>query len=454
MRVCLLIACLVFTSWLANGPALARLPAAVDGQALPSLAPLLEEVTPAVVNINTARRVRVQSPLMADPLFRFFFDQPGAQRERISRSLGSGVVIDSEQGHILTNNHVIEGADEISVTLHDGRTLAGEVIGTDPDSDIALIRVEADNLSGLPLGESEQLRVGDFVLAVGNPFGLGQSVSSGIVSALGRTGLSGVNYQNFIQTDAPINPGNSGGALVNLRGELVGINTAIFSPSGGNVGIGFAIPTQVAMQVMQELLEHGVVRRGTISVELQTASAQLAEALGLSHRHGVIVTHVDSASDTARAGLRTGDMILSIQGHRVVNADDVRNHVGLAAPGEPLQLQVLRDGQQLSLQAPLSQPPLQSLQGGAVSARLEGATLQSQVQRSQRRGAVTRIIVSQIEPGSPAWQYGLRAQDIVLGLNQRPLDSLEDLQQAFARGDGAFYLNVLRDRQSLLIAFR
>ena len=233
--------------------AVAQLPAAVDGQPLPSLAPMIERVQPAVVNINSQTHVKVRDPFFDDPFFRRFFNSPAVPRERVQQSLGSGVIVDAVKGYVLTNNHVIDGADDIQVTLADGRTLKGKFIGSDPDSDVALVQIPAERLAALPLADSDELRVGDFVVAVGNPFGIGQSVTSGIVSALGRSGLRGVGVQDFIQTDASINPGNSGGALVNLRGELVGINTAIYSPSGGNVGIGFAIPAEEAKPVIETL---------------------------------------------------------------------------------------------------------------------------------------------------------------------------------------------------------
>ena len=252
-----------------SGSALAVLPMAVDGEPLPSLAPVLKRVTPSVVNVNTITRVRVRSPLLEDPFFRRFFNVPDAPRERVSQSLGSGVIVDAENGYVLTNNHVIARADEIYVGLKDGRSLEATLIGTDPDTDLAVIQVPAEKLTALQLADSDLLEVGDFVVAVGNPFGLGQTVTSGIVSALGRTGLRGLEYQNFIQTDASINPGNSGGALINLRGELVGINSAIFTPSGGNVGIGFAIPASMARYVMDQLVEFGEVRRGTLGLVVQ-----------------------------------------------------------------------------------------------------------------------------------------------------------------------------------------
>ena len=232
-------------------PTAAALPPMIDDQPLPTLAPMIERVVPAVVNINSKTHVRVNNPLLNDPVLRQFFGLQNAPRERIEQSLGSGVIIDAAKGFVLTNNHVIQGADDISVTLHDGRNLKAKLRGSDPDTDVAVIQIPAENLSALPLADSSKLRVGDFVVAIGEPFGLGQTVTSGIVSALNRTGLSGLGYQNFIQTDASINPGNSGGALVNLRGELVGINSAIYSPSGGNVGIGFAIPSNLAADMMR-----------------------------------------------------------------------------------------------------------------------------------------------------------------------------------------------------------
>lgn len=252
---------------------------------IPSLAPILEPILPAVVNISTRSRVRVRkSPLFDDPFFRRFFDLPERPRERVAQSLGSGVVIDAQNGYVVTNHHVIDQAEEITVTLQDGRTLQGRPVGADNDTDIAVMQVPAERLTAIPLGNSEQLRVGDFVVAIGNPFGLGQTVTSGIVSALGRSGLGIEGYEDFIQTDASINPGNSGGALVDLRGELVGINTAILAPNGGNVGIGFAIPTRMMRKIVAQLTEYGQVRRGSLGAQLQDLSADLAAAFGIPPR--------------------------------------------------------------------------------------------------------------------------------------------------------------------------
>ena len=274
------------------GPALAVLPVAVNGESLPSLAPVLKQVMPSVVNVNTQTRVRVSSPLMDDPFFRRFFNVPNTPRERISQSLGSGVIVDAEKGYVLTNFHVIARADEIFVGLKDGRSLEAKLIGTDPDTDLAVIQIPAENLTALQLADSDKLQVGDFVVAVGNPFGLGQTVTSGIVSALGRSGLRGLQFQNFIQTDASINPGNSGGALINLRGELVGINSAIFTPSGGNVGIGFAIPASMARYVMDQLTQFGEVRRGTLGLVVQDLTPELAGAFSVDLGKGVLVAEV------------------------------------------------------------------------------------------------------------------------------------------------------------------
>lgn len=301
----------------------ATLPTEVDGQPVPSLAPLLDEVTPAVVNIHSRTRVQVQmSPFADDPFFRRFFDFPSIPRERIQQSLGSGVIVDAEQGFILTNNHVIDNAEDIAITLQDGREFNGQLIGADRDTDLAVIQIDPEamttslGLTELQLSDSPSLRVGDFVVAVGNPFGLGQTVTSGIVSALGRSGLRGLEYQNFIQTDASINPGNSGGALINLRGELIGINTAIFTPSGGNVGIGFAVPASTASYVLAQLREFGEVRRGALGVEVQDIDESLRQALNIPGQVGVIVRGLSDQGSMASAGVRVGDVILASMGAR------------------------------------------------------------------------------------------------------------------------------------------
>src|SRR3984885_14944203 len=325
------------------------IPSSVDGQALPSLAPMLERVTPAVVNINSKTRVKVRNPLMDDPFFRQFFGMQNAPRERIEQSLGSGVIIDASKGYVLTNNHVVEGADDIQVTLHDGRTLKAKLIGTDPDTDVAVIQIPAEHLSAMPLADSSQLHVGDFVVAVGNPFGVGQSASSGIVSGLNRTGLGGRGFQNFIQTDASINPGNSGGALVNLRGELVGINSQIFSTSGGSNGIGFAIPSDLSSDVMRQLIATGSVKHGTLGVQTQDLTAEIASMLGAAPGQGAAVTRVRADSPAAAAGLKAGDVIVALNGKPIHGDNELHNAEGLAPIGSDIELKLIRDGKPVTL---------------------------------------------------------------------------------------------------------
>jgi Do/DeqQ family serine protease len=290
-----------------------------DGR-IPSLAPLVRAVTPSVVNIavngNTGRRAEVA---------------------------GSGVIVDAQAGYILTNQHVVAGADDIVVTLKDNRKFDAMLVGGDPDTDIALLKIDARNLVALPIGDPDRLEVGDFVLAIGNPFGLGQTVTSGIVSALGRSGLGIESYENFIQTDASINPGNSGGALVDLRGELVGINTAIFASGGGNIGIGFAVPIDMAQSVMRQLVAHGEVRRGRLGVQVKDLTPELGESLGVAARQGAVVDFVDVLSPAQEAGIAIGDVILSVDGDAVRGAADLRNRIGLTPVGEQVKLLLLRD---------------------------------------------------------------------------------------------------------------
>lgn len=408
--------------------ATAALPAAVDGEPLPSLAPVLERVTPAVVNVYTRTRVQVRtSPLFDDPFFRRFFDFPAIPRERVQQSLGSGVVVDAESGYILTNNHVIDGADDIAVTLQDGRSFTAHYVGSDRDTDLAVIRIEAEDLHALSLSDSDSLRVGDFVVAVGNPFGLGQTVTSGIVSALGRSGIRGLEYQNFIQTDASINPGNSGGALVNLRGELVGINTAIFTPSGGNVGIGFAVPATMARHVMAQLIEYGEVRRGSLGVEVQDLDSQLREALELAESSGAVISRVEPGSPAADAGLRAGDVIVRIGDRPVENARGLRNVEGLLAVGRRVDLAYLRNGRERTASVLISEDLDARISGRRLDDRLEGVVLIRVPERTRVRGA----LVEEVRRNSPAWRAGLRAGDLVVAVNRQPVRNLGELRAFF-----------------------
>ena len=274
-------------------PSLATLPVAVEDGPLPSLAPMLERTTPAVVNISTSTQAPMRSqPLLNDPFFRWFFDQPQRRQQREQQSLGSGVIVDSQKGYVLTNQHVIEEAHEIRVTLNDGRKFKARLLGQDPEMDVAVLQIPAENLTAVKLADSQKLRVGDFVVAIGSPFGLNQTVTSGIVSALGRSGLGIEGYENFIQTDASINPGNSGGPLVNLRGELDGINTAILAPNGGNVGIGFAIPVNMVRSIMRQIVEYGGIERGVFGVTVQDMNAELSQAMGMDGSRGAVIAAV------------------------------------------------------------------------------------------------------------------------------------------------------------------
>jgi Do/DeqQ family serine protease len=331
-------------------PSFAGMPiVAPDGQT-PTLAPLLKEVTPAVVNIAVKGHEVIENPLLKDPLFRRFFNLPEGPIQREVQAAGSGVIVDAQAGYVLTNNHVIEHADQIVVTLKDNRRFDAKLIGTDPDTDIAVLKIEPERLTALAVGDSDRLEVGDFVVAIGNPFGLGQTVTSGIVSALGRTGLGIEAYENFIQTDASINPGNSGGALINLRGELVGINTAIVGPGGGNVGIGFAVPINMARNVMAQLVAHGEVKRGRLGVEIQDLTPDIAQAMHLDISEGAVVGRVDPKSPAKRAGIQPGDVIVAVDGIAVHNSSDLRNRIGLTPIGQSVSLTILRKGAEQTIE--------------------------------------------------------------------------------------------------------
>jgi Do/DeqQ family serine protease len=325
--------------------AAAPLPQAAGG-AVPSLAPMLARITPGVVNIAVRGKVREQNPLLQDPFFRRFFDLPQNQRpqERETQATGSGVIVDAANGYVLTNGHVVENATRIEVTTKDNRRYTAKLIGRDPDTDVAVLQIPTNGLVAVPMGDSDRLQVGDFVLAIGNPFGLGQTVTSGIVSALGRSGLGIEGYEDFIQTDASINPGNSGGPLVNLNGECVGINTAILAPGGGNIGIGFAVPVNMARRVMDQLIRHGEVKRGRIGVAIQDLTPDLADAMKTSHTTGAVIARVDPGSPAERAGLRSGDLVVAANGVPIRSGTQLRNVIGLTSIGSDVGLTVDRRG--------------------------------------------------------------------------------------------------------------
>jgi len=430
------------------GPVMAVLPMSVDGVPLPSLAPVLKEVTPSVVNVYTQTRVRVRSPLLEDPFFRRFFNVPDAPRERVSQSLGSGVIVNAEKGYVLTNYHVIARADEISVGLKDGRSLEATLIGTDPDTDLAVIQIPAENLTALPLADTDELQVGDFVVAVGNPFGLGQTVTSGIVSALGRTGLRGLEYQNFIQTDASINPGNSGGALINLRGELVGINSAIFTPSGGNVGIGFAIPSSMARSVMDQLIQFGEVRRGTLGLLVQDLTAELAGAFSIEAGRGVLVAEIVDQSAADDAGLQPGDVIVRMAKHDVNSAQDFHNEEGRLALGESLRVEYLRDGK--TRDTLLVIQPVPVLNGVELDYRLEGARFVDLTPR-QRQQNMFGVMLDNLDDRSLLARQGLTKGDIISGANRQQVRNLVEFTKAIEQTRGPILLQVWRKGRSYIV---
>ena len=431
--------------------ATAGLPISVEGESLPTLAPMLEKVTPSVVNIATSGTVVQRSPLFNDPFFRRFFDVPEHRRERKRTGLGSGVILDAKEGYIVTNNHVIEKADDIVVTLSDGRKFDATIVGRDPGADVAIIQVNAKNLTEIKTADSNKLRVGDFVVAIGNPFGLGQTVTSGIVSALSRSGLGIESYEDFIQTDASINPGNSGGALVNLRGELIGINTAIVGPNGGSVGIGFAIPVNMAQQIIAQLIEHGEVKRGRLGFTAQDLTPELAEAFDIKRSKGVVVARVDEDSAAEKSGMRAGDIIVEVNGEDVDNKTDIRNIIGLIRVGTKIEIDIIRNGKPKRLVATIAERQTRTMAGKKLSGELAGAEL-TMTDIDQRNGEVAPVIlISKLKAGSPAASAGLRAGDIILSVNKRPVTTFKEMQAAIKIKSRGLLLNIQRGNRGLFI---
>ncbi|MCA1799106.1 MAG: DegQ family serine endoprotease [Xanthomonadaceae bacterium] len=459
MKLLHLLAAALFTAAtvLPVAPAAAQLPVAVDGEALPSLAPMLQRTVPAVVNISTRGTVQTQrNPMFNDPFFRRFFSMPDQPQEREVASLGSGVIVDAERGLVLTNNHVVANATEIRVTLQDGRELVAEVVGTDEGTDVALLKVEGANLTALPMSNSDALEVGDFVVAIGNPFGLGQTVTSGIVSGLGRALLmrGPQSFEDFIQTDAAINRGNSGGALVNLRGELVGINTAILSGTGGNIGIGFAIPANMARYVMEQLLEHGEVRRGVLGINIQNLDAELAEALGTSERQGVVVTNVAEGSSAEEAGIRAGDVIISVNGRAVTHWNELRNQLGMIRVGERVRLEVIRDGERRTVNARIGELATAEVAADTLHPGLRGATFSNIPETSPLFGRVQGAQVTSVEPGSAAARARLQPEDVITTVNRQDVGNVDDLRRLAAPGQPQLLLTVRRGNGVQFIVIR
>ena len=419
---------------------------------LPSLAPIVKRVSAAVVNIATRGTIKEnagqRNPLLDDPFFRRFFDAPpNAQpRERQFQSAGSGVIIDAKKGYIVTNYHVVENANEITVTLLDNRTFSAKVVGTDEGSDIALLQAKQPDLVAMPLGDSSRLQVGDYVLAIGNPFGLQHTVTAGIVSALGRSGINPEGYEDFIQTDASINPGNSGGALVNLRGELVGINSAILSRSGGNIGIGFAIPVNMVKSVMAQLIRYGQVKRGVLGVNIYDVTPEIAKEFGLHETSGALVAGVVQGSAAEQAGIKTGDIITSINDAPMKTAGELRNAIGMMRVGSSVRIGFLRDGKARQLTARISEPAeADTANAGTINKALDGAEL------ADAPGG--GILVKSIQEGSSAAQSGLRANDMIIGVGRNAIANTKALR-TMAKGANFLMLKVRRGASILLIPIR
>lgn len=436
-----------------SAPALAQLPAAAGGQPLPSLAPMLAAVTPAVVNIAVIARVPEENPLFADPFFRRFFDLPD-RPPRGEQAAGSGVIVDAARGLVITNHHVVKDAESILVGLKDRRVLKAQVVGTDPGTDIAVLRVPPERLTAARWGDSEALNVGDFVVAIGNPFGLGQTVTSGIVSALGRTGLSIEGYEEFIQTDASINPGNSGGALVNLRGELVGINTAIIGPSGGNVGIGFAVPAHMARAVLDQILRFGEVRRGKLGVSTQDVTPDLAAKHRLAATEGAFVAQVERGSPAERAGLRPGDVVTSLDGRPIHSSSELRNRVGLVPVGEELELGVVREGRALKLRARVGELFRVTRVTGETIPQLAGARVANVEPGMPMHGQIEAVVVTAVDEASPAHRNGLRAGDLIVGVNRVRVRSVPELIAAMRAADRPVRVSLLRGEYRITLLVR
>ena len=434
--------------------AFAQLPAKVGDQEVPSLAPLVSRTSPAVVNIATQGTVTApRNPMMDDPFFRRFFGVP-RERERQVRSAGSGVIVDSKKGYVLTNHHVIENADQIEVVLDDDRSLQATVVGSDPGTDIAVLLLEDyDNLVDMPLGDSEELQVGDFVVAIGNPFGLQHTVTSGIVSALGRHGISRDGYEDFIQTDASINPGNSGGALINLKGELVGINSAIFSSSGGNIGIGFAIPVNIAKAIMEQILEFGEVRRGLLGVSISDFNAETAKAIGVEATQGALVQEIVPGSAAEKAGVEVGDVIVSVNGVTITDAADLRTTIGLKRSGETVKLILIRDGDRETVTAMLDELDMNPVMAaGELHPGLAGAQF-STYHGDAENYSGSGVMVDNVDAGSPAALSGLRTSDIITSLNRQQVSSVKELRE-IAEDQNLLLLRIQRGNRTLLLQIR
>lgn len=420
-----------------------------DKGEIPSLAPMLDKATPAIVSISV-EGTQVSRQRVPEIFKNYFGGQDEQVQERPFKGLGSGVIIDAKEGYVVTNNHVVNDADEIIVKLTDGREFKAKKLGADEQSDIALLKIEPDALAAMPLADSDELRVGDFVVAIGNPFGLNQTVTSGIVSALGRSGLNIGGYENFIQTDAAINRGNSGGALVSLRGELVGINTAIFGPNGGNVGIGFAIPSNMMKSLVDQIIEFGEVRRGLLGIGGQDIDSGLADAMNLDVNQGAFVSEVSPDSAADKGGIQAGDIITEINGRSVASFQELRAKVASRGAGAKLELTVLRKGKHEKINVVLGDATQNVVIAKEIHPALEGATLTNGKTKQGDNG----VVISELESRSPAARIGLQDGDVIIGINRIKVDNIMQLSTELEDAKGVIALNVKRGISSLYLVIR
>lgn len=447
-------------SFSVSNPAFARLPHEASGQSVPSLAPILEKVMPAVVNIIAQGKPAGPNNPLLDPNDNH---REGPRSPRRSpdnggnnntTSMGSGVIVSAKNGVVITNAHLINKAKFIYVTLNDGRRFEGKLVGIDGDSDVAVINIKADNLEEIPLADSNQVKVGDFVVAIGSPFGLNQTATSGIVSALQRTDIGIEGYENFIQTDASINPGNSGGALVNLQGELVGINTAILAPSGGNVGIGFAIPSNMAVTIAKQLVKFGKLDRGMVGIRIQDFSPELAHAFKEDQYKGALITEVIPNTPAAKGGLRSGDLIIAINGKAIINAGQARNTIGSLRANSKIAIEILRNNRKYTYHLKNIDPKRQAEENQTYNPFFFGATLRNFAAQVPAFGHVKGVQVVNIKENSPGWNSGLRPGDVIISIDRQSITNLDELNTVTDPKSSSVLLNLLRGNGALYLVVK
>jgi serine protease DegQ len=436
-------------------PAEAALPAAVPGQTMPSLAPMLEKVLPAVVSVHVEGTQQVQRQTLPKE-FKYFFGpngpvDPQQGDTRPFEGLASGVIINAVKGYVITNNHVVNGADKIKVQLNDGREFDAKLIGRDEQTDLALLQLPgATNLTEIKMADSDALRVGDFAVAVGNPFGLGQTATSGIISALGRSGLNLEGLENFIQTDASINRGNSGGALVNLNGELIGINTAILAPGGGNIGIGFAIPSNMVQNLSQQLIAYGSVKRGQLGIKGSEMTADMAKAFNIDAQRGAFVSEVLPGSAAAKAGIKAGDVIVAVEGKPITSFAELRVKIGTTPPGKAVKIGLLRNGKPMDVSVTLDDSGTSTTSSEILSPALQGASLSD----GQAKDGTKGVMVDDVVKDSPAEQIGLHKGDVIIGINRDQIANISDLRKILATKPPVMALNIVRGDESIFLLLR